>query len=397
MLQRRSERNELTFNLSPPSCETLFCRVMSNQNGRYTTASYLPNPRPGLTYIPVAHCQLTSYKENPEDKAIVGVLLKVLHYTASANDDKKVRYNGQSAYQARGNSRQRNVGERHYDRMFTFADVLEPNRCFTIICSSHQDSLNLMGRCARTQEGVGDMFIIIEPDMVEYYLGDTTSVPIVESPKDFIPVTNRFVDSVVPSQLVMPDADHTTYFCLHKQKIKCSRASLESASCSGSFCDRQRLNLGPGQKCGCMYMTAKGSTDVVIDIDITFSVDQQFHPEGKITVSHFRSWKYSNLFVKDVTIWQKLDRDNDLIALRKAVLQICKHIDDNGGWTILGWIRSGRVKDQSSDVNASDTLATLHPKPHISYLFPSENAVATSDAIKALQLAESNQQRRNDE
>jgi hypothetical protein len=39
-----------------------------------------------------------------------------------------------------------------------------------------------------------------------------------------------------------------------------------------------------------------------------------------------------------------------------------------------------------SDVNASDIIETLYPKPHITYLFPSENAVATTDAIKALQL-----------
>ncbi len=352
----------------------------------YTTAAYLPNPRPGLTYIPVSECQLAKYKEDPEDKALVGVLLKILHHSASSNDERKIRFNGQSAYQARGNSRQRNVGERHYDRMFTFADILQPHTCFTIICNTHQDSIKLMERCSRTQEGVGDMFMIIEPDMVEYYLGDTTSVPIVESPKDFIPVNNRFVDSISTSKLIMPDTDHTTYFCLHKQKIKCSRASLEYASCSGSFCDRQRLNLGPAQKCGCMYMTSKGSSDLVIDVDITFDVDHSFHPEGKITVSHFRSWRYSNLFVKDSNIWQKLDRDDDLIALRKAMVDVTNHVNENGGWTMLGWIRSGRVKDQSSDINMSDTLTTLHPKPHISYLFPSENAIATTEPMKAFQL-----------
>jgi hypothetical protein len=56
------------------------------------------------------------------------------------------------------------------------------------------------------------------------------------------------------------------------------------------------------------------------------------------------------------------------------------------GWTIIGWIHTGQVKDQSSDVKASDIIETLFPKLHIMYLLPSENAVAMTEAIKALQL-----------
>jgi hypothetical protein len=123
--------------------------------------------------------------------------------------------------------------------------------------------------------------------MVEYYLGENTSVPIVKSPKDYFPVNNRFVDSVPITKLVLPDMDHTNYFCMHKQKIKCSRATFEYASCSGSFCDRQRSDLGQNQKCGCRYMKTKGGTDLVIDVDITFDVDKQFNVEGKTTVTHF--------------------------------------------------------------------------------------------------------------
>ena len=88
----------------------------------------------------------------------------------------------------------------------------------------------------------------------------------------------------------------------------------------------------------------------------------------------------------DTSIWQKLNRDDDLAALRKAMTDVTKHVNDSGGWTIIGWICTGRVKDQSSDINTSDIINTLFPKPHISYLFPSENAVAMTEAIKALQL-----------
>jgi hypothetical protein len=90
--------------------------------------------------------------------------------------------------------------------------------------------------------------------------------------------------------------------------------------------------------------------------------------------------------VTDVTVWPKLHPDDDLSALRQAVNDITKHVNDNGGWTIIGWIRTGRVKDGSSDVNTSDQIEPLFPTIHITYLFPSETAIATTDAIKVLQL-----------
>jgi hypothetical protein len=243
-----------------------------------------------------------------------------------------------------------------------------------------------MEHCTRTQEGVRDMFVIIEPDMVEYYLGKNTSVPIVESPKDYFPVNNRFVDSVLSTKLVVPEMDHTNYFCIHKEKIKCSLATFEYASGSRLFCDHQHSDLGINQKCGCSYMKTKGGTDLVIDVDIMFNVDNQFNVEGKSTVTRFGSWRFTNLFVTDTSVWQKLNQDNDLAALHKAMRDVTEHVNNNGGWTIIRWICTGREKDQSSDINTSDIVKTLFPKPHITYLYPSENAVAMTKATKALQL-----------
>ena len=133
-------------------------------------------------------------------------------------------------------------------------------------------------------------------------------------------------------------------------------------------------------------MKTKGSADLVIEVDITFAVDEQFNVDGKITVTHFHSWRYSNLFVRDLAIWQKLNKHDDLIPLHKAVTDVTDHVNSNGEWTIIGWIHSGLLKDQSSDINTFDTVSMLYAKPHISYLFPSENAVVTTETIKALQL-----------
>ena len=91
-----------------------------NTSVGFTTAASLPDPRPGLTYIPVHECQLDAYKSNPEDKALVGVLLKARQYTESASNERKIQFNGQSSYQQCSKARKR----QHYDHILIFVDIL---------------------------------------------------------------------------------------------------------------------------------------------------------------------------------------------------------------------------------------------------------------------------------
>ena len=347
----------------------------------YTTNDHLPNPRAGIQYIPVRECLSQSYKENPEDKAIVGILLKVLHHTGSDTAEKTVRYNGQS-----GNTRQRHIAKQPYDRMFTFGDVNDPGVCFAIICKTHQETRTLLKRCSKSQEGVGNVFVIVEPDAIEYFLGDSTSVPIVESPQDFFPINNP-MDTVVPQTMpTMPEADHMLYFALHGEKITCKRTTLKEGVCSGVFCDRQLVNVGSTHNCGCLYMSAKDRYDSVLNMDVTFTVPPSFHVESKATVAHFQSWKFSNIFVPKETTWTTLNKDEDFQVLRQSVATITEYINNNGGWTIVGWIRSGHIHDQSSDTVMPDNLTSLHPKPHISYLQPTNHHITKHRNLKQHQV-----------
>lgn len=357
----------------------------------YTTDDYLPSPRTAIQYITVKECQSQSYKINPDDKAVVGILLKVLHHTASDTADKTVRFNGQSTYYQRGAARQRRTGERAYDRMLTFADVNDPGVCFVIICTTHQQTKTLLQRCSKTQEGVGNVFIIVEPDPVECFLGDSTSVPIVECPQDFYPINNRMKNIVPQVMLAMPEADHTLYFAIHDEKITCKRTTLKEAICSGIFCDRQLVNVGSTQKCGCLYMSAKGLNDYVLEMDVTFAIPRSFNAEATVTVAHFRSWKFSSMFVPDETTWATLDKDLHFKILRESVANITEYVNDNGGWTIVGWIRSGHIRDQSSDTTIPDNLASLHPKAHISYLQPTNPDITDQHDLKQHQVKKQQQ------
>jgi hypothetical protein len=71
------------------------------------TAACSLNPRQELKYVQLGECQLATVKEDLEDKALVGDLLKILHHTMSLDkNERTAQYTGQANYQPGGNAHQ---------------------------------------------------------------------------------------------------------------------------------------------------------------------------------------------------------------------------------------------------------------------------------------------------
>ena len=74
-------------------------------------------------------------------------------------------------------------------------------------------------------------------------------------------------------------------------------------------------------------------------------------------------------------VWDKYDQANIncMLKLRESIKNIVKYINDNDGWTYIGWLRTGRVTDQSASTEqaAGENLSSVTQTPHLSYLYPS--------------------------
>jgi hypothetical protein len=127
---------------------------------------------------------------------------------------------------------------------------------------------------------------------------------------------------------------------------------------------------------------------------LIFLSPPQYNIDRTYLVSDVRSWRTAQLFVRDES-WQSVqpgDWDQQKL-LRDQVEIICDIVNNNGGWCVVGWLRTGIVQDTS---NAStipgqpDNLASINMFPHISYLFPSDPAAvfaAPNYSINKLDLA----------
>ena len=60
-------------------------------------------------------------------------------------------------------------------------------------------------------------------------------------------------------------------------------------------------------------------------------------------------------------------------VLRKHVKKLVDLVNDKHGWTMVGWVCTGKVKDASETGNKEAIdIAAEDVSPHITYLFPSD-------------------------
>jgi len=79
-----------------------------------------------------------------------------------------------------------------------------------------------------------------------------------------------------------------------------------------------------------------------------------------------------------------------LDALRETVERMNSYVNNNGGWTYIGWVRTGLVVDDSDPNHKGvENIASENQTPHISYLWPTnpEIVLPTCREYKAMKLS----------
>ena len=115
---------------------------------------------------------------------------------------------------------------------------------------------------------------------------------------------------------------------------------------------------------------------------VSFPVPDGFNAVGTVNISDFRSYRTSRLFVPNDECWYQLECKNDFHkkAIKTAVHRINQYVAKNGGWTYVGWLRTGSVSDESDDTHKGvENIASEKQDPHISYLYPTKPDVRFGD------------------
>jgi hypothetical protein len=320
--------------------------------------------------VSVHQCEEEDYDVNSEDKILVGLLVSIKHCSTSTSNNLKLRYGGTALNSnSRGSTFAKLRGgnmNTTYDRLFFFADLRTPGKCFAILTETVSKSDLLMAH-AQHSVGVGDVFAIIEPDQVMRALqGD---LPLINTSKPLYPLLNSGFTSVVP--LVVPEAGKQRYFFLKNVSVQLTKVEAVKASCNGTLCDRQSPILQTGS-CGCLYFNRTCS--IVLDMTVTFKTMDSNGYENQYSVPHFRSWRTSKLFIRPTAMTAEsavfLAHTREIRDLAANIKNV---VNANQGWTIAGWYRKGEIVDASAEPNDAGSEITSDNHPiHVSYLYPTQ-------------------------
>jgi hypothetical protein len=351
-------------------------------------------PRDELTIIPVRQAMREEHNVEFEDKCIVGQLISLKHYSQTKSYIVSGGKNYGPGSFGNLNQRQRIVSRLDnmpYDRLAMFADLVDSKdgRCFAV-CFTHVSSGEKFFKNlpSNADPCIGCIFVIEEPQLVKNYLGSNDSVPIVESWNRVVPISVPVSKCLSVVRMERSEAGHTNYFSANGDvELKFLGAAVVHACCNGTFCDRQLSSDQEGTRCGCFHISSeyKKGTGKVLQFNIRISVSKSIDERGYLVVEQFRSYRFSSLFVER-TAWEKLEVGNmsHQKKLRSCVDSITKYINENGGFSYIGWKRVGTSRD-ASDVNntnvASDTQV-----PHVSYLFPTNERLFLDAASRELML-----------
>jgi hypothetical protein len=159
------------------------------------------------------------------------------------------------------------------------------------------------------------------------------------------------------------------------------------------FSDRQEEYRTTGQSCGCFYKRDHHNP-LVIEMAVSLPCSRDYKPSGIMTVKKFRSLRTSEIFIPR-DHWSEVNSDQAQHeeALRNCVARVTQYINKNGGWTYIGWVRTGSVADQSeiSNLKDAENISSMAQVPHISYLYPTNPKIVdrTNTIFEQLQLQSS--------
>jgi hypothetical protein len=204
---------------------------------------------------------------------------------------------------------------------------------------------------------IGSVIRVLSPRPIDGFMPNnmpliSTQFPVV------VMCRSRNLLSVGIKSLVEQNASFA--FCQNHVKVSLSPVFYAvRTSCSGLFCDRQRLDDWSNENergCGCYAMHHRRSS-IAIQHDIVLS-SLESRPDKSVIMNLFSSNKFTSLYLTEpfspnVTLSQLDMASEEYFNVIKCIENVVDFINKNEGFTAIGWYKNGTINDR--------TLVSNHP------------------------------------
>ena len=140
-----------------------------------------------------------------------------------------------------------------------------------------------------------------------------------------------------------------TAFVLNKCTLQIRDSEPIETGCGGLFCDKQRVRevMGYGQSCCCFcFSQPRPNMEIINTVVINHeSLDEPLY------IEEYSSTRFSLLFQTGVLnseiTKESLDMTDAFDNLQQKIEEGVDLINDNGGFTVIGWYKRGQVNDRT--------------------------------------------------
>ena len=255
-----------------------------------------------------------------------------------------------------------------FNKMVFLGNLMRGSQETFALILPHKDSLtkscynNLLAQNIK----VGDVIGVFRPKLADEYLGSNANpIQILKDWRNLVILKPNLHLPNLP--MVMSGQAHNhIHFIQQGCTVELGNARIlhgNDVPCVGTTCDRQN----PSCK-GCPGIEVR--KNYVLQCDVEIANPHAHNPDNGIAHFAIRSWTLTKLVIRNYRMFSRLDpvfmreQENNIEASLQAVANL---VNQNGGWTAIGWHKRGVLSAQSDSTQPELSYAT---KGHLVRLEP---------------------------
>ena len=249
---------------------------------------------------------------------------------------------------ARGGNKS-NSSNSNYTRLFLFK-VMSKKEGDALVYVMVTDTQNkkLWGRNTTQRDdgtiAVGTCIRIFRPLPIESVMPD--GIPsLVTRFNAVVMQTPNMIDEVPINHSI--SGNTSLAFALNNCLIEVAASTPEETGCAGYFCDKQRIHEVAQYKQGCAcYVWSDRRNNMVIDHSLQIQ-----HQTWNQYIPQYSSIRFSSLYQTSLFSTQirsdVLELSDQFFELEGCISKCIEFINENGGFTVVGWYKRGVINDRS--------------------------------------------------
>ena len=296
--------------------------------------------------------------EDLDGRYVTLQLLRIITQNANANAVVKNRFN-----KGYNNRQTQNV---QYSRLYlcrVVSDYPSENSSVMYVMQNKDDNVKLWRRYTDLRDSgyltIGSIFRMVHPQPIDKEIG---GIPLlVAEASAIVNIPPKSLRTCPINRSIA--GDQCLAYTLNNKEIRVLSFNVVETGCGGYFCDKQRAHELKAKTdikntCGCFAVLSQRSGIAVSHSIKVLKADD----ENPIRHQHFSSTKFQRLYMNGTLQGnckeQTFDGTDVVLDLKASIKDVVKFINENGGFTILGWYRRGIITDKLMAGITEETYTT---------------------------------------